>query len=95
MTRTSRLVLAVVVAALVGSAPAYAAPAAPTSLSVADLVADPGVFDPQFTWSPVTGARGYEVEINTTSYFAPGSKVCCDNEVGDTKVRRAAAVRSR
>jgi hypothetical protein len=79
VSRTPRIVLAALVAALVVSAPAYAAPAAPTSLAVADLVSDPGVFDPQFTWAPVTGARGYEVEINSTSYFAPGSKVCCDN----------------
>lgn len=61
------------------SAPALAAPTAPTGLGVGDLISDPGVFDPQFTWSPVTGAKGYQVEVNSTDYWAPGSKVCCDN----------------
>ena len=61
------------------SAPALAAPTAPTGLGVGDLISDPGVFDPQFTWSPVTGAKGYQVEVNSTDYWAAGSKVCCDN----------------
>jgi hypothetical protein len=61
------------------AAPALAAPSAPTGLAVADLIADPGVFDPQFTWAAVTGAKGYQVEVNSTDYWAPGSKVCCDN----------------
>jgi hypothetical protein len=79
VSRTSRLVLATIALALVCSAPAQAAPAAPTSLAVVDLVADPGVFDPQFTWAAVSGARGYEVEVNSTSNFTAGAKVCCDN----------------
>jgi hypothetical protein len=61
------------------AASALAAPSAPTGLAVADLIADPGVFDPQFTWTKVTGATGYEVEINSTDYWAPGSKVCCEH----------------
>ncbi len=65
--------------ALAIAAPATATPAAPTNLAVADLIAGPGVFDPQFTWSAVTGAKGYQVEVNSTDYWAPGSKVCCDN----------------
>jgi hypothetical protein len=79
VSRTPRIALATLLLALVAAAPTQAAPPAPTSLGVTDLVADTGVFDPQFTWAPVTGARGYEVEVNSTSYFAPGSKVCCDN----------------
>jgi hypothetical protein len=79
MSRTPRLVLATIALALVCSAPAQAAPAAPTSLAVVDLISDPGVFDPQFTWAAVSGARGYEVEVNSTSNFTAGAKVCCDN----------------
>jgi hypothetical protein len=74
-----RIVLATLVLALGAAAPAHAAPAAPSGLAVADLIAHPGVYDPQFTWTAVTGARGYEVEINSTSYWAPGSKVCCSH----------------
>ncbi|MGH3114368.1 MAG: hypothetical protein ACRDOP_12985, partial [Gaiellaceae bacterium] len=74
-----RIVIVTVVLALGAAAPAQAAPGAPTGLAVADLLADPGVYDPQFTWTAVTGARGYEVEINSTDFFAPGSKVCCSN----------------
>src|SRR5205823_4896155 len=38
---------------------------------------DPEVFDPKFSWNPVAGAARYEVEINSSSDFALGSKVCC------------------
>lgn len=74
-----RIVFAAAAVALVAAAPAHAAPAAPENLAVVDLVDDPGVFDPQFTWSAVSGAKGYEVEINSTDFWAPGSKVCCEN----------------
>lgn len=74
-----RIVIATVFLALAAAAPAHAAPGAPSGLAVADLIADPGVYDPQFTWSAVTGAKGYEVEINSTSSWASGSKVCCTN----------------
>src|SRR5262249_45140097 len=40
---------------------------------------DPEVFDPKFSWDPVAGAAKYEVEINSSSDFAPGSKVCCSS----------------
>jgi hypothetical protein len=79
MGHTLRLAITVLVVALVAVAPASGAPAKPSSLGVADLVAAPEVFDPQFTWGPVTGAKGYQVEVNSTSYWASGSKVCCDN----------------
>jgi hypothetical protein len=35
------------------------------------------VYDPKFSWNPVPGAAKYEVEINPTADFTPGSKVCC------------------
>jgi hypothetical protein len=48
-----------------------------TTPSVTDLVAAPEVYDPQFSWTPVPGAARYEVEVNPTADFVPGSKVCC------------------
>ncbi len=56
---------------------------APTGLAVADLVSDTGVFDPQLSWTAVSGAKGYQVEINPTDTWASGSKVCCNN-IGST-----------
>jgi hypothetical protein len=49
-----------------------------TAARVVDLNASPEVYDPQFSWDPVAGAAKYQVEINSSSDFAPGSKVCCD-----------------
>lgn len=47
--------------------------------SIADLLpAVNEVFDPQFSWGLVPGAARYEVEVNPSSDFAAGSKVCCD-----------------
>src|SRR5262245_13458914 len=48
-----------------------------TTLQVTDLMAAPEMFDPQFSWAPVPGATKYEVEVNSSVDFAPGSKVCC------------------
>jgi hypothetical protein len=49
-----------------------------TTPTVTDLdPTDPEVFDPKFSWNPVAGAARYEVEINSSSDFALGSKVCC------------------
>ena len=48
-----------------------------TTLQVTDLNSAPEVYDPQFSWAPVAGAARYEVEINSSSDFAAGSKVCC------------------
>ena len=45
---------------------------------VTDLNSASEVFDPQFSWDPVPGAARYEVEVNPSADFAPGSKVCCD-----------------
>jgi hypothetical protein len=48
-----------------------------TTPRVADLVTAPEMYDPQFSWDPVPGATKYEVEVNSSSDFAAGSKVCC------------------
>jgi hypothetical protein len=48
-----------------------------TTPVVTDLVAAPEFFDPQFSWTAVPGAAKYEVEVNSSIDFAPGSKVCC------------------
>jgi hypothetical protein len=69
----------------VGAQSAWAAPAAPTNLAVADLSGDEQHYDPQFSWSPVTGATGYEVEINFDSGWASDSKVCCSPVRSTTK----------
>jgi hypothetical protein len=47
----------------------------PTHLE--DLNPAPEAYDPRFSWNPVPGAARYEVEINSSVDFAPGSKVCC------------------
>ena len=50
-----------------------------TTTRLSDLVAAPEVMDPQFSWDPVPGAARYEVEVNSSQDFAPGSKVCCSS----------------
>jgi hypothetical protein len=52
-----------------------------TLTRVDDIFAAPEVFDPLFSWDPVAGAAKYELEINPSVDFAPGSKVCCGNPV--------------
>jgi hypothetical protein len=48
-----------------------------TTTQLTDQNPAPEAFDPRFSWTPVPGAASYEVEINSSSDFAPGSKVCC------------------
>ncbi|MGH3045063.1 MAG: hypothetical protein ACRDM2_10055, partial [Gaiellaceae bacterium] len=43
-----------------------------------DLAPEPELVDPRFSWTPVLGAAGYQVEVNFSSDWASGSKVCCD-----------------
>ena len=50
-----------------------------TATQLEDLNPAPEAYDPRFSWSPVPGAARYEVEINPSVDFAPGSKVCCDD----------------
>jgi len=52
-----------------------------TTTQLEDLNSAPEAFDPRFSWGAVPGAARYEVEVNASVDFAPGSKVCCD---GDT-----------
>jgi hypothetical protein len=39
-----------------------------------------GVFEPQFSWTPVPGAARYEVQVNTAEEFPVGSMWCCEHE---------------
>jgi hypothetical protein len=48
-----------------------------TATLLEDLNPAPEAYDPRFSWNPVSGAARYEVEINSSVDFAPGSKVCC------------------
>jgi hypothetical protein len=48
-----------------------------TTPQVTDLSPAPEVYDPRFSWDAVPGAARYEVEINSSVDFAPGSKICC------------------
>ena len=48
-----------------------------TTPHVVDLSTAPEVYDPQFSWDRVLGAARYEVDVNSSQDFAPGSKVCC------------------
>jgi hypothetical protein len=57
-----------------------------TTLQVTDLAAAPELFDPRFSWNRVAGAARYEVEINSSVDFAPGSKVCCTGTTINTSL---------
>ena len=48
-----------------------------TTAYMTDLMTADEMFDPQFSWNPVPGATKYEVEVNSSVDFTPGSKVCC------------------
>jgi hypothetical protein len=48
-----------------------------TATRIQDLNSDPRVYDPQLSWDAVSGAARYQVEINSSDDFSPGSKVCC------------------
>ncbi|HEY7708308.1 MAG TPA: hypothetical protein VH968_14180 [Gaiellaceae bacterium] len=52
-----------------------------TSPGVSDLMTETEVFDPLFSWAPVPGAAKYELEVNPTADFSPGSKVCCTGTI--------------
>jgi hypothetical protein len=49
-----------------------------TTPVLTDLAPAPEMFDPFFSWTRIDGASGYEVEVNSSSDWAAGSKVCCD-----------------
>lgn len=48
-----------------------------TATRVTDVAPEPEIYDYEFSWDPVPGAAGYELEVNSSSDFAPGSRVCC------------------
>ena len=51
--------------------------------SVVDANAAPSVYDPLFSWTPVPGAATYDVEVNPSHDWAPGSRICCtDRTIG-------------
>ena len=52
-----------------------------TPTRVDDIFDAPEVFDPFLSWDPVAGAARYELELNPSVDFAPGSKVCCTSPV--------------
>jgi hypothetical protein len=57
-----------------------------TVTRVDDLFAEPEVYAPQFSWDAIAGAARYEVEVNPSVDFAPGSKVCCTDPVLGTSL---------
>jgi hypothetical protein len=52
-----------------------------TSVNEANASLDPGVVDPQFSWATIPGATSYQVEINSSPSFPPGSDWCCSDKV--------------
>ena len=57
-----------------------------TTAHVTDLMTAPEMYDPQFSWDPVPGATKYEVEVNSSVDFAPGSRVCCTQKTISTSL---------
>lgn len=44
------------------------------------------IADPEFQWDPIPGAAKYEIEVNSSQDFAPGSKVCCADPTTGTSL---------
>jgi hypothetical protein len=58
-----------------------------TATSITDLNPEAGIFaDPMFSWNPIAGAARYEVEVNSSADFAPGSKWCCSGTTTGTSL---------
>ena len=57
-----------------------------TTLHLDDLNPAPEAYDPRFSWDAVPGAARYEVEINSSSDFAVGSKICCTGTTTGTSL---------
>ena len=64
-----------------------------TATHLEDLNAAPEAYDPRFSWNPVPGAARYEVEINSSVDFAPGSKVCCSGTTIATSLSPTAVLK--
>jgi hypothetical protein len=58
----------------------------PTNLRPEQDTNRPRTLDPQFSWEPVPGAARYEVDINSSQDFSPGSRVCCSKPVAGTSI---------
>src|SRR5438094_1333652 len=71
----------------------WAWPSTTTPTVTALHPADPHAYHPEFAWTPVAGAARYEVEINSSSDFAPGSKVCCSGTTIATSLSPAAPMK--
>jgi hypothetical protein len=55
-----------------------------TAVTLADLQPVTGTQDPQypeFSWKPIPGAARYELDVNTSPDFAPGSRICCKKPI--------------
>ena len=52
-----------------------------SSVNLRDLRPEVETFDPEFSWKPVKGAAAYELDVNSSTDFAPGSRVCCTQPV--------------
>jgi hypothetical protein len=57
-----------------------------TTVQVTDLAPAAELYDPRFSWDRVPGAARYEVEVNPSIDFAPGSKVCCTGTTINTSL---------
>jgi hypothetical protein len=57
-----------------------------TTPTETNTATDPGVVDPQFSWSPVPGAASYEVQVNTSPSFPLGSQFCCTTQPTGTSL---------
>jgi hypothetical protein len=57
-----------------------------TTPRVDDAVSAPELFDPRLSWDRIPGAARYEVEINPSIDFAPGSRVCCSGTTINTSL---------
>jgi hypothetical protein len=51
-----------------------------TTPSVTDVASATEIQDFEFSWTPVAGAAGYELEVNSSVDWAAGSKVCCTTD---------------
>jgi hypothetical protein len=56
-----------------------------TTPTVTDVASAPQIQDHEFSWTPVPGAAGYQVEVSSSVDFAEGSFVCCPFD-GATKL---------
>jgi hypothetical protein len=57
-----------------------------TTPRVDDVVSAFELFDPRLSWDRIPGAARYEIEINPSIDFAPGSKVCCTGTTINTSL---------